>query len=105
MTKADSKTEPKVKLRIKSILKEKGMTAKSLADKMGKTPQYLNTVINGDKGASLNSLQKIAEALNVPVATLLADYEQAINPTIICPKCGARIVLDSKIEVHEENPE
>ncbi len=85
-------------LRIKDILKEKGLTAKSLAESMGKTPQYLNSIINGGKGASLNSLQEIAETLNVPVASLFADYTQTQKPTIICPKCGARIVLEAKTD-------
>lgn len=104
------KSESMIELRIKQILKEKGITAKSLADsivdeKKGKTmyPQYLNNIINGGKGASLNTLQKIAEALNVPMSSLFADYvQQESTPhTFICPKCGAKL----NITINEETQE
>lgn len=100
-----------MELRIKQILKEKGITAKSLAaqimvkDKKGKdspmTPQYLNNIINGGKGASLNTLQKIAEALNVPMASLFADYEANAEERniLICPNCGKTIKLEPKLRM------
>lgn len=78
-------------LRIKEILKEKGMTAKSLADSIGKAPQYLNNIINGGKGASLNTLQEIADALHVPMASLFADYKSSEGTVVTCPKCGAKL--------------
>lgn len=83
-----------VELRIKDILKEKGMTAKSLADNMKKSPQYINDIINGGKGASLNTLKEIAKALGVPISSLFADYEQ--QATIICPKCGNKMIIEVK---------
>ena len=86
-------------LRIKEILKEKGMTAKSLAESMGKAPQYMNSIINGGKGASLNTLQEIATALDVPVASLFADYKvDAVTPFITCPNCGTHIKIETKTE-------
>ena len=81
-----------VELRIKEILKERDMTVKSLADSMGKTPQYVGNVINGGKGASLNKLQEIADALEVPVSSLFADYKRT-SQTIICPKCGTKMTF------------
>lgn len=63
-----------VELRIKDILKEKGLTSKALAEKLGKAPQYINNVINGGKGVSLNTLNDIAEELKVPFSSLFADY-------------------------------
>lgn len=52
-------------LRIKEILVSKGMTAKALAEKMGKSPQYLNSIINGGKGMSMATLAEVAISLNV----------------------------------------
>ena len=52
-----------VELRIKEILKERKMTSKSLAEGMGKAPQYVSNVINGGKGVSINSLEEIAKYL------------------------------------------
>lgn len=63
-----------VELRIKDILKEKGLTSKALAEKLGKAPQYINNVINGGKGVSLNTLNDIARELKVPFSSLFADY-------------------------------
>ena len=63
-----------VELRIKDILKEQGLTSKALAEKLGKAPQYVNNIINGGKGVSLNTLNDIANELQVSVASLFADY-------------------------------
>ena len=84
-------------LRIKEILKAKGMTAKQLAESMGKTPQYLNNIINGGKGASLNTLQEVAKALDMPISSLFADYETNRTNYVICPKCGERIPVEISI--------
>lgn len=94
--------EKKIDLRIKDILHEKGITAKSLAESMGKAPQYLNSIINGGKGASLNTLQEIAKALGVPMASLFADYKpEVVDNPIVCPKCGAKLIV--KVEQdHDE---
>lgn len=85
-------------LRIKEILKEKGMTAKQLAESMGKAPQYLNSVINGGKGASLNTLQEVAKALDVPIASLFADYKVNQVNYVKCPKCGENIPVEISIK-------
>ena len=106
-------------LRIKEILREKGMTAKTLASKLlvvdrkeqkktGKTiykpmdPQQINAIINGGKEASLNKLQEIARVLDVPMATLFADYKPEIvdNP-IVCPKCGTRLIVKVEQDPNE----
>lgn len=94
--------EKKIDLRIKDILHEKGITAKSLAESMGKAPQYLNSIINGGKGASLNTLQEIAKALDVPMASLFADYNpEIVDHPIVCPKCGTRLIVKVKQD-HDE---
>ena len=80
-------------LRISEILEEKGMTARQLAELLGKSPQNVNAIIHGKGG--LNALQGVADALGVPMASLFADYEQTTGkPTIVCPHCGQRITLD-----------
>ena len=77
-------------LRIKEILKERNMTGKSLAESMGKAPQYISNVINGGKGVSINSLEEIAKHLNVPISSLFADYKSS-NGSLVCPHCGKEI--------------
>ena len=77
-------------LRIKEILKERNMTSKSLAESMGKAPQYISNVINGGKGVSINSLEEIARHLDVPVSSLFADYKSS-SGSLVCPHCGKEI--------------
>ena len=77
------------KLRINEVLKEQGKTAKELAEMMGKSPQHINGIIHGNGG--LNTLQKVADVLGVPISSLFADYEKKQDNVITCPKCGAKI--------------
>lgn len=61
-----------IKLRIREILAQKGMTNKALADKMGVLPQYISNILNG-RGLSVNALMKIAEALSVEFGDLFVS--------------------------------
>ncbi len=83
-------------LRIKEILKERNMTGKALAESMGKAPQYISNIINGGKGVSVNSLEEIAKHLNVPIASLFADYCSGASGGVVCPHCGHELKI--KIE-------
>ena len=82
-------------LRIKEILKERNMTGKSLAESMGKAPQYISNVINGGKGVSINSLEEIARHLNVPISSLFADYNggNGASGSLVCPHCGKALKI------------
>ena len=75
-----------IQLRIKEILREKNMPVSELAHKMEKSQPYISNVINGKQGVSIRILQKIAEVLGVPVASLFSDY---VPP--VCPHCGEAI--------------
>ena len=79
-------------LRIKEILKERNMTGKSLAESMGKAPQYISNVINGGKGVSINSLEEIAKHLDVPISSLFADYKSS-SGSLVCPHCGKELKI------------
>ncbi len=87
-----------VELRIKEILKERNMTGKSLAESMGKAPQYISNVINGGKGVSINSLEEIAKHLDVPISSLFADYneENGASGKFVCPHCGKELSIEIK---------
>lgn len=60
------------KLRIKEILIEKGMTSKELAEKMGKSKQYISNILTGGKGMSIATLADIAKILDVEFRDLFA---------------------------------
>ncbi len=63
-------------LRIREVIKEKGMTIQSLAEKMGINRVGLSNHINGNPSAAI--LERIASALNVSVCELFVkekNYE------------------------------
>ena len=77
-------------LRIKEVIKEKGMTITELADKMGINRVNLSNMVNGNP--TVETLNKIALALNVPV-TKLFDRPKKDSLSLTCPHCGKDINL------------
>lgn len=57
-------------LRIDEILKEKMMTNREFARRLGKKPQYTNAVVKGRIGVSLKMLSQMADVLDVPLKEL-----------------------------------
>lgn len=78
-------------LRLKEVLSEKGITGKQLAEIMGVTPQYISGIVRETGSASIEVLSNIAHHLDVPLASLFADYDKGIGCT--CPHCGKPITL------------
>ncbi len=84
-------------MRIKEVIKEKGLTQKELADKLGMTTVGLSQILSGKP--SYTTLEKIASALGVKIWELLVSKEEIIgeqegkSPTIICPNCGKEIMI------------
>ena len=75
-------------MRIKEILKEKGITLSQLADTMGVSRQALSRQVAGR--LLVEKAEEIATALNVPIWQLFASSEevQKENNNIVCPHCG-----------------
>ena len=67
-------------MRIKEIIKEKGLTVAEVAARMGVTSPSLSRAINGN--TTVEMLNRIATALNVPVASLL-DVESELYGLVI----------------------
>jgi len=78
-------------LQIKTIIKEKGYTVTSLADKMGMTQVSLSRIINGNP--TIETLQKIAAALGVSIPEL---FEQPKSNEFTCPNCGSTLSITKK---------
>jgi transcriptional regulator with XRE-family HTH domain len=81
--------------RIKEILSEKGMTAKELAVIVGVSSVSLYNIINGKQEASANTLNTIAQSLEVPFWQLFVSPEE-VQPkkdglSFTCPHCGKSI--------------
>lgn len=75
-------------MRIKEILKEKGITLSQLAETMGVSRQALSRQVAGK--LLVEKAEEIAIALNVPMWQLFASSEevQKGNNNIVCPHCG-----------------
>lgn len=95
-----------VTLYIKEVMKEKGITSKMLQDELGVTQATTSYLVNSKTNPSLDTLQRIAEILEVPIWRLFyketpkeLQSEQPSIPqsqTIICPHCGKPIELEVK---------
>ena len=80
-----------MELKVTECCKRKGITLQELADKLGVARSTLaNTLVK--KNPTLDTLEKIAKALDVKVADLFEE-EQDKN-ILTCPKCGARFRLE-----------
>ena len=85
-----------MKLRIKELMEEKGVTSVSMATYIGIHKVSFSNIINGKINPSAETLEKIAEALGVEMWELFASKEEIVNQdknTITCPKCGAKFEL------------
>lgn len=86
-------------MRIKEILKEKGITSKELATKLGVTSGAISQYISENGNPNLKTLERIATALNVPIQELFnPPTENKI--TLICPHCKG--VVNVSLSVHGE---
>ena len=78
-------------MRIKEVIKQKGMTAKELAAKLGISEGALSLAINGNP--TVETLEKIASALGVSVSDLFAAPKEGV---IHCPHCGKSITIKTE---------
>jgi transcriptional regulator with XRE-family HTH domain len=77
-------------LRIKEVIKEKGMTVNSLAEKMGINRVGLSNHINGNP--SVEVLERIADAIGCPITELFEQPKKDFL-SLTCPHCGKDISI------------
>lgn len=87
-----------MKVRIREIMSEKGVTSVELAEKIGVSKATISNLINNKTMPSIDTLGKIAIALGVPDWQLFASKDEAVNNTkeesLICPYCGREINVE-----------
>ncbi|MDE6266431.1 MAG: helix-turn-helix transcriptional regulator [Muribaculaceae bacterium] len=79
--------------RIKEICKEKGLTQKELAEKIGISPVGLAKALAGN--TTVGTLDKIATALGVSVSELFEEPRKD-STVITCPHCGKPITINAE---------
>lgn len=62
-------------LQVKRYRKEKGFSQEELADLCSLHRTYIGSIERGERNISLNNVEKIANALGVPVASLIEPYK------------------------------
>lgn len=79
-------------LRLKELLKEKGVTTYQLADHLGVTQPTISSRMNGNP--DIKWLFKVAEYLKVDISEL---FTKPSDGNFVCPNCGAsvRMIIDS----------
>ena len=79
--------------RIKEVIKEKGYTITSLAEKLGIARESLSRMI---VSPSYPTLEKLSNALEVPIWQLFASQKDVASNAnyIICPHCGKKIKIE-----------
>ena len=77
-----------IKLRLKEICKERKIPLNELAEQVGISRVSLSGIATGKQKPSFDTLEKIANVLNVEVSELFAPPKQGV---ITCPHCGKPI--------------
>ena len=78
-----------MELRLKEILKEKGVLHKELADRLGVTDIALRASLKGNP--TIGTLERVAGALGVSVAEL---FEPQASNAVRCPHCGGVLHIE-----------
>lgn len=86
-----------MKTYIKEQMDDLGVSNTQLSERMGKSPQQISNIANGDKNLSMNMLQQVADALGVEPWRLLAPRDvrerRAGGDVPRCPYCGRALSL------------
>lgn len=84
--------------RILQVLQQRGLSKKDLADKLNMPAQNINsTILNNPK---FSVLERVAEVLDISLPELIGE-EKTSSPivTIVCPKCGEIISVETTIKI------
>lgn len=82
-----------MELKVKEVIKAKGLTMQQVADELGITRDTLTRNINGNP--TIETLEKIAKTLSVSVSDLLNEEKPVEDKnTITCPVCHTKFKME-----------
>lgn len=83
-------------MRIKEVLKEKGLTQPELAEKLGVSVSAVKQMVGADS-VTTATLEKIAAAIDVPVWQFFISPDDLTNQvggnSFCCPHCGKALKI------------
>ena len=83
--------------RIRSYRLQMGVSQERIAELSGCHPTYIGQVERGEKNATLESIEKIAVALGVPLSKLFDKYDASLSEDIPS-KCYEYLLSKTKVE-------
>lgn len=86
---------------VRLLRKQLGVTARELASLAGLSVSTLSKVENGRISPSLAALKSLAEALNVPIGSLFAEFDERRDCSFVPSGKGMRIERRGTREGHE----
>ncbi|MFB5269362.1 helix-turn-helix domain-containing protein [Paenibacillus enshidis] len=66
--------------RIRAIRKARGLTQQQLAELSGLDDAYIGSLERGERNFSIDTLEKIISALNIPLSQLMYSDNEVNNP-------------------------
>ena len=82
-------------LRLKEVLKEKGLTGKELSETVGVTENAISMIINNKRQPRFDLLLQIAMTLDVDIRELFKSTKETVNETIYVNREGGFIPVGS----------
>ncbi|WP_418894077.1 helix-turn-helix transcriptional regulator [Limibacterium fermenti] len=68
------KHSAQIAVQVLFAIKDKGITQKELALRMGVSPQYVNKIVKGSENLSLETISKIEQALSISLISINTYY-------------------------------
>ena len=88
-----------MRLRIKEIMQEKGVTSVELARELGMSKPTISYMINGKTMPSVETLGKVASILGVRIGEIFEEPTNYLNEPsqqLTCPHCGKPLRVEIK---------
>lgn len=86
-----------MKLLIKEIAKQRGITLNEIAERVGIAQPSISRIINGVFNPKLDTLERIADVLQVNISDLFEHVpEQPKQRVLICPHCKKEIKIKAQ---------